>query len=73
MLDAVERMADVTDLPLSAQPNAGLPRAVGDRKIYLASPEYMAQYARRMIEAGARFVGGAAARARSTSGASERW
>jgi len=58
MLDAVERMAAVTDLPLSAQPNAGLPRAVGDRKIYLASPEYMAKYARRMIEAGARFVGG---------------
>ena len=58
MLDAVERMAGVTDLPLSAQPNAGLPRAVGDRKIYLASPEYMAKYARRMIEAGARFVGG---------------
>ncbi len=58
VLDAVERMARVTDLPLSAQPNAGLPRAVGDRKIYLASPEYMAQYARRMIEAGARFVGG---------------
>ena len=58
MLDAVERMAEVTDLPLSAQPNAGLPRAVGDRKIYLASPEYMARYARRMIEAGARFVGG---------------
>ncbi len=58
MLDAVERMAEVTDLPLSAQPNAGLPRAVGDRKIYLATPEYMAQYARRMIEAGARFVGG---------------
>jgi methionine synthase / methylenetetrahydrofolate reductase(NADPH) len=58
MLDAIERMAEVTDLPLSAQPNAGLPRAVRDRKIYLASPEYMAQYARRMIEAGARFVGG---------------
>ena len=58
MLDAVERMAKVTDRPLSAQPNAGLPRAVGDRKIYLASPEYMAQYARRMIDAGALFVGG---------------
>ena len=58
MLDAVERMAEVTDLPLSAQSNAGLPQAVGDRKIYLATPEYMAQYARRMIEAGARFVGG---------------
>ncbi len=58
MLDAIERMAAVTDRPLSAQPNAGLPRAVGDRRMYLASPEYMAQYAKRMIQAGARLVGG---------------
>jgi methionine synthase / methylenetetrahydrofolate reductase(NADPH) len=58
MLEGVERMAAVTDRPLSVQPNAGLPRDVGDRKIYLASPEYMARYARRFIEAGARFVGG---------------
>jgi homocysteine S-methyltransferase len=58
MLDAIERMAAVTDRPLSAQPNAGLPRDVGDRKMYLASPDYMARYARRFIEAGARFVGG---------------
>jgi methionine synthase I (cobalamin-dependent)/5,10-methylenetetrahydrofolate reductase len=58
MLDAIERMAAVTATPLSAQPNAGVPREVGDRKIYLASPEYMARYARRFIEAGARFVGG---------------
>ena len=58
MLDAIERIAKVTDRPLSAQPNAGMPRAVGDRKIYLASPEYMAQYAHRLIDAGVRFVGG---------------
>jgi homocysteine S-methyltransferase len=58
MLDALEEMAATTDRPLSALPNAGLPRTVGDRKIYLASPEYMAQYARRMIEVGARLVGG---------------
>jgi homocysteine S-methyltransferase len=58
ILDAVERMAEVTDRPLSALPNAGLPRAVGDRMIYMASPEYMAQYARRLLEAGVRFVGG---------------
>ena len=45
-------------MPLSAQPNAGLPRTVRDRKIYLASPDYMAQYARRMIDVGVRFVGG---------------
>jgi len=58
MLDAIERMAEVTDKPLSAQPNAGMPRVVGDRTIYLSNPEYMATYALRMIDAGARFVGG---------------
>jgi methionine synthase / methylenetetrahydrofolate reductase (NADH) len=58
VLEAVEKMAKATAKPISGQPNAGLPRDVGDRKIYLASPEYMANYAKRMIEAGARFVGG---------------
>jgi homocysteine S-methyltransferase len=58
VLEAVERIAKVTDLPISALPNAGLPKAVGDRKIYLASPDYVASYARRMVTAGARFVGG---------------
>jgi methionine synthase / methylenetetrahydrofolate reductase(NADPH) len=58
MLDGIERMVEHTHRPISAQPNAGLPRAVDDRRIYLASPEYMGSYARRMIQAGARFVGG---------------
>ncbi len=58
VLEAVEKLVKATDRPISAQPNAGLPKDVGDRKIYLASPEYMASYAKRMIEAGARFVGG---------------
>ena len=58
VLEAVEKMVKATDKPISAQPNAGLPKDVGDRKIYLASPEYMASFARRMIETGARFVGG---------------
>ncbi len=58
VLEAVEKLARVVSMPISAQPNAGLPREVGDRKIYMASPEYMASYARRMVEAGARFVGG---------------
>jgi methionine synthase / methylenetetrahydrofolate reductase(NADPH) len=58
VLEAVEKLARVVSLPLAAQPNAGLPREIGDRKIYMASPEYMASYARRMVEAGARFVGG---------------
>lgn len=58
VLDAIERLARVVSRPLAAQPNAGLPRDVGDRKIYMASPEYLAEYARRMVEAGARIVGG---------------
>jgi methionine synthase I (cobalamin-dependent)/5,10-methylenetetrahydrofolate reductase len=58
MLDAIERLVERTDRPVSAQPNAGLPRAVDDRRIYLASPEYMGSYARRMIQSGVRFVGG---------------
>ena len=58
VLEAVEKLVKATDLPISAVPNAGLPKDVGDRKIYLASPEYMASYARRMIESGARIVGG---------------
>ncbi len=58
VLEAIERLAKVVDTPLIAQPNAGLPRDVGDRKIYMASPEYFAEYGRRIVEAGARFVGG---------------
>ncbi|HEU5050784.1 MAG TPA: bifunctional homocysteine S-methyltransferase/methylenetetrahydrofolate reductase, partial [Gemmatimonadales bacterium] len=58
VLEAIEALARVVSVPLVAQPNAGLPREVGDRKIYMASPEYMASYARRMVEAGSRFVGG---------------
>jgi methionine synthase / methylenetetrahydrofolate reductase(NADPH) len=58
VLEAIERMAKATSKPLSAQPNAGLPRLVGDRKIYMASPEYMGTYAKTLVEAGARFVGG---------------
>jgi methionine synthase I (cobalamin-dependent)/5,10-methylenetetrahydrofolate reductase len=58
VLEAIEKLARVVTVPLSAQPNAGLPREVEDRKIYMASPEYMGTYAKRMVEAGARFVGG---------------
>ena len=58
MLMGVEQAVAATRRPVSALPNAGLPRDVGDRKIYLASPEYMARYARRLADAGARFVGG---------------
>jgi methionine synthase / methylenetetrahydrofolate reductase(NADPH) len=58
MLDAIERVRALTALPLAAQPNAGIPRSVEGRNIYLCSPEYMASYARKFVAAGARIVGG---------------
>jgi len=58
MLDAIERVRSATSLPLAAQPNAGIPRSVEGRNIYLCSPEYMASYARKFVAAGVRLVGG---------------
>lgn len=58
VLTAIERMAAVTNLPLMAMPNAGMPRSVEGRNIYLCSPEYMASFARKFLKAGAQFVGG---------------
>jgi methionine synthase I (cobalamin-dependent)/5,10-methylenetetrahydrofolate reductase len=56
--ETLERIAAVTEKKLSAQPNAGLPRTVEGRSLYLCSPEYMASYAQKFIQAGARLVGG---------------
>ncbi len=58
MLDVLERMRRLSEKPLAAQPNAGIPRSVDGRNIYLCSPEYMASYARKFVAAGARVVGG---------------
>src|SRR5215467_11917783 len=58
MLDAMERVRAASSLPLAAQPNAGIPRSVDGRNIYLCSPEYMASYARKFVAAGVKLVGG---------------
>ena len=58
VLTAVEAMRAATVLPLAAMPNAGVPRAVDGRNIYLCSPEYMASFARKAIAAGVQIVGG---------------
>ena len=58
MLEALEDLKSLTPLPISVQPNAGLPQNIGGRNIYLASPEYMAEYAKRFILTGAAIVGG---------------
>jgi homocysteine S-methyltransferase len=58
MLETIERMAGVTRARLAAQPNAGRPRDVEGRNIYLSSPEYLASYARRFVAHGVKLVGG---------------
>jgi homocysteine S-methyltransferase len=58
VLATIERMRRVTELPLAAMPNAGAPKAVEGRHLYLTSPEYMASFAKKFVKAGARFVGG---------------
>jgi homocysteine S-methyltransferase len=57
-LEALEELSDVVDLPLVAQPNAGQPRNIDGRNLYLSSPDYLASYARRFVKAGVRMVGG---------------
>jgi homocysteine S-methyltransferase len=58
MLEAIERIRRITERPLAAQPNAGIPRSIEGRNIYLCSPEYMASYARKFVTAGVGLVGG---------------
>jgi len=58
MLEAIECVRAATSLPLSAQPNAGMPRSVEGRNIYLCSPEYMASYTQKFVAAGVQLVGG---------------
>ena len=58
VLTAVEAMRAATALPLAAMPNAGVPRAIEGRNVYLCSPEYMASFARKAIAAGVQIVGG---------------
>ena len=58
MLETIERMSAVTSARLSAQPNAGRPRDIEGRNIYLSSPEYVASYARRFMSHAVRLVGG---------------
>ncbi|MGA3031855.1 MAG: bifunctional homocysteine S-methyltransferase/methylenetetrahydrofolate reductase [Terracidiphilus sp.] len=58
VLTAIEAMRGASTLPIAAMPNAGLPRAVEGRNIYLCSPEYMASFARKAMAVGAQIVGG---------------
>ena len=58
ILSALEKMRPITKKKLAAQPNAGLPRDVQGRQFYMCSPEYMSKFAKRLIQSGAKFIGG---------------
>ena len=58
LLELVEQAAPLIKKPMLAMPNAGQPQTVEGRQLYMASPEYMAEYARRFVQKGARLVGG---------------
>jgi homocysteine S-methyltransferase len=57
MLSSLDRIRTVTDKPISVQPNAGMPRQIEGRQLYMSTPEYMAEYAKRFFEKGARIIG----------------
>ena len=67
LLSAIERAVRLTTLPLIVQPNAGMPKEVDNRRIYLCSPEYLTEYAKRFVGLGASAVVDAAAPRRSYS------
>ena len=58
MLTALEMVKDKIAKPIILQPNAGLPKEVDGRMLYLSTPEYMAEYSKRFFEKGARIIGG---------------
>jgi len=58
MLGSLELIRQVTDKPISIQPNAGMPRQIEGRQLYMSTPEYMAEFAKRFFEKGARVIGG---------------
>lgn len=58
MLEVIDRVKGVCNKPLSIIPNAGMPRNIDGRSIYMSTPEYMAEYAKRFFEHGVRITGG---------------
>lgn len=57
LFDVVEKMVG-HGVPVAAQPNAGYPRRIDERLVYMATPEYFGVYARRYFQLGVSIVGG---------------
>src|SRR5262249_895131 len=58
MLESIKKMGTFTKRPLSCQPNAGFPKLVDGRYIYLCSADYMSKFSKRFIQSGVRMLGG---------------
>jgi methionine synthase I (cobalamin-dependent)/5,10-methylenetetrahydrofolate reductase len=59
LLPVLRDLAASSGVPLSAMPNAGFPKRIGDRTVYpRSSPEYFALFAQEASEIGARILGG---------------
>jgi methionine synthase / methylenetetrahydrofolate reductase(NADPH) len=59
LLPVLQHLAAHSTIPLSAMPNAGFPKRIGDRTVYpRSSPEYFALFAKEAAEIGARILGG---------------
>lgn len=58
MLELLKKMTGMTKKPISVQPNAGYPRHVGGRNIYMTTPEYLSEYAAQFLSNGASIIGG---------------
>jgi len=58
MLELLKKMTRMTKKPISVQPNAGYPRHVGGRNIYMTTPEYLSEYAAQFLSNGASIIGG---------------
>lgn len=58
LLTAAERVIRFIHAPLVVQPNAGTPKDIGGRQLYLCSPDYIAGYAKRYLDLGVRGIGG---------------
>ncbi|MDD4180482.1 MAG: bifunctional homocysteine S-methyltransferase/methylenetetrahydrofolate reductase [Victivallaceae bacterium] len=58
MLTALESLLPLCPYPIIVQPNAGMPKSVDNRMIYMCSPEYLTTYAVRYVNLGAHGVGG---------------
>lgn len=58
MMDVIAKIKSVTNKPICLQPNAGLPKEIDGRQIYMSTPEYLAHFTRDFLQAGVQIVGG---------------